>query len=127
MRFSGEANDLRPVQRQHQTLTGDTTLQLQALLEQLSAPEPVVDAALLTSVQQGMRARLRDSAQTETALATLERLQQWQSGCVDCAMALRDQLLLWLPAPLPALRYEPASWQALREALNTASAEEVAP
>ena len=127
MRFSGEANDLRPVQRQHRTLTGDTTLQLQALLEQLSAPEPVVDAALLTSVQQGMRARLRDSAQAETALATLERLQQWQSGCVDCAMALRDQLLLWLPAPLPALRYEPGSWQALREALNTASAEEVAP
>ena len=127
MRFTGEATDLRPVQRQHQALTAEAQQRLQSLLGQLSAPEPVVDAALLAAVQQDLRARLRDSNQAELALASLERLQQWQNGCTDCVMALRDQLSTLLPTPLPAMRPEADRWQRLRAALAGNGAEEPTP
>ena len=118
MRFSGEATDLRPVQREHLPLTDAAQQRVRVLLDQLTAAEPVVDAALLDAIQQDLRARLRDSGQAEIALASLERLQQWQNGCSDCAMALRDQLAALLPTPVPAMRPQAERWQQLRAALS---------
>ncbi|HEX4909772.1 MAG TPA: hypothetical protein VFV64_03315 [Permianibacter sp.] len=118
MRFSGEATDLRPVQREHLALTDAAQQRVRVLLDQLTAAEPVVDVALLDAIQQDLRARLRDSGQAEIALASLERLQQWQNGCSDCAMALRDQLAALLPTPVPAMRPQAERWQQLRAALS---------
>lgn len=124
MRFSGEADALRPVHRQHAPLTTPEQLGLQRVLDALQQPEPMPLNAQLPVLRRWLQQRLQHPAHREDAnlLATLAVVQDLQSGCTDCKARLRDHLLPYLSTPLPAATIAVPSagllHQQLQQALN---------
>ena len=114
MRFSGEAIDLRSLQRQHQFASDDDQQLLQRVVAQLNQTGLTAEqmatadrAAMPLWLQKTLRSA--DAEQQASVLALLASWQDWQTGCKPCRPALRDRLVNYLGRPLPAAQAQSQS------------------